>query len=158
MNETKNVQEVEQRTSALARDTAARGAEQIREKVDVRGSTQAVSRALRRAADSLREDGYQRAASMTEQAAGRCEGFGAKAQGKDPGAMIRDVQQFAQSNPALFIAGCTAVGFVLARLLSTSAPSSQREPAFERYGEGTNVPVAPPVYGEPVGEIPPGGL
>ena len=158
MDETKPVQDIEQRTSELVHEAAARGAEKL-QNYDVTGGVRAFSRALHRAAESLHEDGYNSMASMTDRAADGFDRFGGSVEGKDPASLARDAQRFAHQNPTAFIFGCALVGFALARFFTTTSRETFEEEEYEpRYEpvEPVEVPVAPATYGEPLGS-PTGG-
>ena len=159
MDETKPVQDVEQRTSALAHDAAARGAEKL-QSYDVTGGVRAFSRALHRAAESLHDDGYNSMAAMTDRAAGSFDRFGDSVRGRDPMQLAKEAQRIAQQNPTAFIIGCAVVGFALSRFLTTSG-ESEREERYEPYYEAVEpaepIPVAPATYGEPLPDYPTGG-
>lgn len=53
--------------------------------------------------------------------ADRIESFGQSLEGKDLDTLISDVEQFARRNPAAFLGGAVAVGFLASRFLKSSA-------------------------------------
>ena len=153
MDETKPVQEtVEKRTSALVQEAAAPVAEKL-QSIDVTGGVRAVSRALQCAANSFHEEGYESFASATDRFAERVQDIGESVRGKDSKQILRDAQRFARENPTAFIVGAALLGFAISRFLTTSSEESEE---YEGYGSyeiverEVVIPVAPPVYGEPV--------
>lgn len=79
--------------------------------------------------------------------------FAEQIETRDARALAGDVQQFARSNPALFLAGCAAAGFAAARVLragtdDTSGSGSNGSDDMQETGDWQGGSTASPIYPE----------
>lgn len=88
--------------------------------------------ALHTTARQLNEQNQSVTARYIEQAAGNLEQFAQGIRNQDLGRVVRQVEDFARRQPALFLGGAVAVGFLLARFLKSSA-ARRREQAYRAY-------------------------
>lgn len=79
-----------------------------------------VAQAVRQSAQQLRDSHHETMAQYVEQAVGQVERVAGRLKEKDAGELMRDAQQFARRNPAVFIGAAFAVGMVAARFLKSS--------------------------------------
>jgi hypothetical protein len=91
------------------------------------GELDNIASALRRAGSEL-GDGGGVAAKLVGVAAERLESAGRALDGKELGDVLGDVERFARRNPATFISGAIAVGFLASRFLKSSASAVQPKP------------------------------
>jgi ElaB/YqjD/DUF883 family membrane-anchored ribosome-binding protein len=73
---------------------------------------------LRRTADTLEHENNATAAHYAGQAAARIDRFSDTVRNRELGEMVASTEDFARRQPALFIAGAVAAGFVIGRLLA----------------------------------------
>ncbi len=76
------------------------------------------------------------AAKYTNSLAEQIENISGYFERKDVRDMVRDVETFARRNPAYFIGGAVALGFLAARFLKSSNPKQLRSGAGRTYKEG----------------------
>lgn len=79
--------------------------------------------------------------------------FAEQIETRDARALAGDVQQFARSNPALFLAGCAAAGFAAARVLragasDTAGSGSSGQDDAQQPGHWQGGSTASPIYPE----------
>ena len=104
----------------------------MREQVDSR-STQAgeqvrsLADAMRRTGETLRNDGNEAPAKMTDVAAERAERLGGYLTESDADRIFRDVEDFARRQPWLVAAGGFVLGFLGSRLLKASSSRRYQE-------------------------------
>jgi ElaB/YqjD/DUF883 family membrane-anchored ribosome-binding protein len=98
---------------SLVREQKERAAEAVHDFAD----------ALRHAADTFEREQNRVAARYVEQAADRIDGFSETMRVQSVQAMLASAEDVARRQPALFITGAVAVGFVLGRVLSRSGGS-----------------------------------
>ena len=94
-----------------------------------------VAEAIRQSTQRLRDTQHDTIAGYVEQAVNSVERFADRVKEKDVSELVRDAQQFARRNPALFIGAAFAAGIVGARFLKSSAQSdssSRRSDASAR--------------------------
>ncbi|MGH9373233.1 MAG: hypothetical protein ACRD15_17065 [Vicinamibacterales bacterium] len=84
-----------------------------------------LAQAVRRSTQSFRDSQQDTVARYIESAAGQIEQFSSRLRERDVTDQIRDVQQFARRQPAVFIAAAFTVGLVSARFLKSSGTTSQ---------------------------------
>ncbi|HEX7967400.1 MAG TPA: hypothetical protein VF502_04215 [Stellaceae bacterium] len=82
-----------------------------------------LAEALRRTADTLERENNDTVAHYAEQAADQIDRLSETVRRRDFREVLESTQDFARRQPALFIAGAVAAGFVIGRLLSR--PSSE---------------------------------
>ena len=85
---------------------------------------------MRQSTQQLRDNRHETIAQYVEQAVDRVEQFADRLKQKDVDELVRDAQQFARRNPALFVGAAFGVGMVAARFLK----SSNRTPAMAGTG------------------------
>jgi hypothetical protein len=106
-----------------------------------------VSQALRQTGQQLTEQQQGTVARYVEQTAERVEGATNYLRARDVRALLDDTQQLARREPALFLAGALALGFVGARFLMSTGQRQQgtspggRSPYL--YGAPEGRPAAP---------------
>ena len=103
-----------------------------------------VAQAVRQSTQQLRDNKHETIAQYVEQAADRVERFAEQLKEKDANELVRDAQQFARRNPAVFVAAAFGVGVVAARFLKSSSRSASSSSGDwrERTGGGTYPPAA----------------
>ena len=79
-----------------------------------------VAQAVRQTTQQLRSEQHETVAQYIDQAADQLERFSSRMRDKDVSEILRDVQQLARRQPALFIGGSFAVGLLAARFLRSS--------------------------------------
>ena len=79
-----------------------------------------ISQAVRQSTHQLRDQEHDVIAHYVEQAADQIDRFSQRMRDKDVGDLVRDVQQMARRQPALFIGGAFAVGLIAARFFKSS--------------------------------------
>jgi hypothetical protein len=84
--------------------------------------------AFRRSADTLQEEQSAMASRCAGQAAMQLDRMAAALRQRRLGDILADAEGLARRQPALFIAGTLAAGFLLARLIAAS-PAPEPEPA-----------------------------
>ncbi|MDQ3282622.1 MAG: hypothetical protein M3Q69_14570 [Acidobacteriota bacterium] len=101
------------------------------------GELDTIASALRRAADELNDNGSM-AGKLVSAVAERVEQTGRSLDGKELGDIVDDVERFARRNPATFISGAIAVGFLASRFLKSSAArAAERASASTSTGAST---------------------
>jgi ElaB/YqjD/DUF883 family membrane-anchored ribosome-binding protein len=80
-----------------------------------------VAQAVRQSTQQLRDNRHETIAQYVEQAVDRVEQFADRLKEKDVDELVRDAQQFARRNPALFVGAAFGVGVVAARFLKSSS-------------------------------------
>ena len=98
-----------------------------------------VAQAVRQSTQQLRDNKHETIAQYVEQAVDRVERFAEQLKEKDANELVRDAQQFARRNPAVFVAAAFGVGIVAARFLKSSGRtgSSSGNDWRERTSGGT---------------------
>jgi ElaB/YqjD/DUF883 family membrane-anchored ribosome-binding protein len=79
-----------------------------------------VAEAVRQSTRQLRDNRHETIAQYVEQAVDRVERFADRLKQKDVNELVRDAQQFAQRNPAVFVGAAFGIGVVAARFLKSS--------------------------------------
>ena len=83
-----------------------------------------VAQAVRQSTQQLRDNQHETIAQYVEKAVDQVERFAVRMKEKDANELVRDAQQFARRNPAVFVAAAFGVGIVAARFLKSSGRSS----------------------------------
>lgn len=79
-----------------------------------------LARAVRQSTQSLRDNEQGTVAQYVEQAADRIEQFSSRLRERDLNELMRDAEQFARRQPAVFIGAAFMVGVLAARFLKSS--------------------------------------
>lgn len=95
------------------------------------------ARALRGASRSIAGDGP--VARMASQSADTLERLSDTLQNRDFDGVVREVQDFARTQPAMFLGMAVAAGFLATRFLSSSAPQRPSSPVDQ---DGAHAPSA----------------
>ena len=175
-------QQVAGQAQEKAQQVKGQASDQVRQQVDER-STQAgeqvnsIAQALRRTGESLRGEGSEAPARVTDAVAERAERLGGYLRDSDADRILRDVEDFARRQPWLVAAGGFVLGLLGSRFVKASSarryetryrplparttdtyadvtPAPLGAPDVD-YGAGTltrpapAVPDVPPVVGEP---------
>ena len=133
------------RTQAAAAGTAAQRqvaqlGEQMRDAAEslveeqkerMAAAVQGVADMLRRTADTLERENNATAAHYAGRVAAQIDRFSTAVREREIGEMVASTEDFARRQPALFIAGAVAAGFVIGRLLAR--PTRRDFPAGEAY-------------------------
>ncbi len=90
---------------------------------------------LRRTSEELQAQHPGMVADCTRQVVRTIDGLAAALRDRDINTLIADVEDYARHQPALFMAGATAAGFMLARFLKSSARRREAGPA-QTHGAG----------------------
>jgi ElaB/YqjD/DUF883 family membrane-anchored ribosome-binding protein len=108
-------------------DAARSAAESLleRQKRQIAVSVLGVAEALRSGAHPLRQSQTGVIARYLEEAASQVEGLSHGMREKSWGELVNDTETFARRRPTLFVLSAAAAGFVIGRLLWTSASSRQ---------------------------------
>jgi ElaB/YqjD/DUF883 family membrane-anchored ribosome-binding protein len=126
-----------------------------------------VAQAVRQSTQQLRDNKHEVIAGYVEQAVDRVERIADQLKHKDVGELVRDAQQFARRNPAVFVGAAFGVGIVAARFLKSSSRSGAGASAStssdgawrERTsGAGGSYGTAAPSYRRENGDFSPSGL
>jgi ElaB/YqjD/DUF883 family membrane-anchored ribosome-binding protein len=120
-----------------AQQAKSKARDRLREQVDQR-ATQAGDQVagqasdLRTVAQQLREQGKDRPAQLAEQAADRGERLGSYLKESDADRILRDVEDYARSNPWAVISGGITLGFAASRFMKASSADRYRQSAAKR--------------------------
>jgi hypothetical protein len=111
-----------------AADLANEAKEQARQQYDSRihtatGELDSLASALRRAGSELGDE-HGISSRVVSTVADRLTSFSRSLDGKDLDRVVRDVETFARRNPAAFLGGAVAVGFLAARFLKSDRPTT----------------------------------
>lgn len=101
-----------------------------------------VAQAVRQSTQQLRDNRHETIAQYVEQAVDGVERFAERMKAKDANELVRDAQQFARRNPAVFVAAAFGVGVVAARFLKSSGRTASGGDWRERTGGGSYTPGA----------------
>jgi ElaB/YqjD/DUF883 family membrane-anchored ribosome-binding protein len=124
-------QQAQQKVQEKAEEVRGQVSSQVREQVDTR-STQAgeqmssVADAMRRTGQTLRDEGNEMPAKVTDAVAERAERLGGYLRASNADAILRDVENLARRRPWLFAAGGLALGMVASRFLKASSGGRYR--------------------------------
>ena len=118
--------QAQQKVQEKAQEMRGQVSGRVREQVDTR-STQAgeqvttVADALRRTGDTLRTEGNQAPAKVTDAVAQRADRLGGYLRDSDADAILSDIENMARRQPWLFAAGGLVLGLVASRFLKASS-------------------------------------
>lgn len=119
-------------------DLAQGAKEQVRARYDERksvavGELGTLASSLRRVVDELGSSHPNNMSGrVVSTLADRIETFGQTLEGKDLDTIVGDVGRFARNNPAAFLGGALALGFMASRFLKSSTMSMASDRDFER--------------------------
>lgn len=83
-------------------------------------SVTSVAQAVRQSTQQLRDNRHETIAQYVDQAIDGVERFANRLKEKDVNELVRDAQQFARRNPAVFVGTAFGIGVVAARFLKSS--------------------------------------
>lgn len=86
-----------------------------------------LARALHTTASNIDQEGDRQLSQWVHQAADQVDRVVGYLNGRDPGALMQDMEQMARRNPALFLGGTYAAGMLVGRFLRSSAPERRGE-------------------------------
>lgn len=141
-------QQAQQKVQEKAEEVSGQVSSRVREQVDTR-STQvgeqitSVADAMRRAGRSLRDEGNDTPAKVTDAVAQRADRLGSYLRESDGDGILRDVENLARRQPWLFAAGGLALGLVASRFLKASSGGryrSQNGSSSRGYGASGSQP------------------
>ena len=118
--------QAQQKVQEKAQEVRGQLSSRVREQVDQR-STQAgeqvtsLADAMRRTGQTLRDEGNEVPAKVTDAVAERSERLGSYLRDADADAILRDVEDLARRRPWLFAAGGVVVGLLASRFLKASS-------------------------------------
>jgi glucan phosphorylase len=113
----------------MANEMKERVKERVTEQVETRladtrtraaGHVSAVAETLHSSSEDLRGRGEEKVSQYVEKAAGQVERMATYLQDADVGEVVDRVERFARREPAAFMAGAFAVGFLASRFLKSS--------------------------------------
>lgn len=108
--------------SRLGDEVKEKGATLFHEQRDTASrQISSVAKALEAGAGSLDEDGQERLATYTRDAADRVRRLGDEVRERDFEVMLNSARDYARENPAVIIGGAAVLGFVLSRFLKSSS-------------------------------------
>lgn len=107
-----------------ARDQAKAGLS--RGKDQAVGSLSGIAQALRQTGQQFHQQHQEAIAGFADAAAGQVERFGGYFHDRDMDQLAGEAENLARSQPALFLGGAMALGFVAARFLKSSQANSDR--------------------------------
>jgi len=83
-----------------------------------------VTQAVRQSTQQLRDNQHETVAQYVDRAVDQVERFADQLKHKDVNELVRDAQQFARRNPAVFVGAAFGVGVIAARFLKSSRPAT----------------------------------
>ena len=99
-----------------------------------------VAETLKSSSEDLRDRGEERVSHYVEQAADQVERIATYLQDTNVADVVHRVERFARREPAAFMAGAFAVGFLASRLLKSSQPETAYLPSTsDGISDGYNV-------------------
>jgi ElaB/YqjD/DUF883 family membrane-anchored ribosome-binding protein len=123
--------QAQQKVQEKAGEVRGQVSSRVRDQVDTR-STQAgeqlssVADAMRRTGQSLRDEGSDAPAKVTDAVAERADRLGGYLRNSDADAILRDVEDLARRQPWLFAAGGLVLGLLASRFLKASSGGRYR--------------------------------
>jgi hypothetical protein len=135
--------------SRLAAEASGIAGEAWRERREAAaGEIGSVAGALRQSAETLRSDEHGLTARYVSEAADGLQRLSEAVRGRDVRDLIGEVEDFARRQPAVFLGGAVAAGFVLSRFLKSSDRLTGRR-ASDRGDRtvGDQPPPTPPYAG-----------
>jgi ElaB/YqjD/DUF883 family membrane-anchored ribosome-binding protein len=146
-------QDVMQQTKETAGQVVGQAKEQAANQLDdrkeqVAESFGSVAEALRAAGNHLRENEQAPIARYADKAAARVDQFAYQLRGKDMQEIVRDMEDYARRQPALFLGGAFVVGLLAARFLKSTAhrDDGQANSHDRGYGSGEYRPGSYSLY------------
>jgi hypothetical protein len=123
--------QTQQKVQEKAGEVRGEVSSRVRDQVDTR-STQAgeqlgsVADAMRRTGQSLRDEGSDAPAKVTDAVAERADRLGSYLRDSDADAILRDVENLARRRPWVFAVGGVALGLIASRFLKASSGGRYR--------------------------------
>lgn len=119
-------QKAEETASVVAEQAQQAATQRISSQKERAASTlDTVAQTLRQSGDNLRDEQPQ-IASLTDQAARRVEDVSTYVRQHDVRDFVSEAERFARREPVMFLGGALAIGFVAARFLKASSPTSDQ--------------------------------
>jgi hypothetical protein len=128
------------------RDAAASLIDEQKERMAM--AVHGIADMLRRTADTLERENNATAAHYADRAAAQVDRLSETVRNRELGEMVASTEAFARRQPALFIAGAVAAGFVLGRLLARPV---RHDYALRDTGYRSDRPAGEPMAGYGVG-------
>jgi len=97
-----------------------------------------VAQAVRQTSQQLRTQQHDTIANYIDQAANQLEQFSTRLRDKDIGELVRDAQQFARRQPAVFIGSAFAIGLLGARFLKSSRDRRDADDGRNSYARSSS--------------------
>jgi hypothetical protein len=152
-------QQAQQKVQEKAVEVRGQVSDRFREQVDMR-STQvgeqlaSMADAMWRTGGSLRDEGNDAPARVTDTVAERAERLGGYLRDSDADAILRDVENLARRQPWLFAAGGLALGLLASRFLKASSAGRYRSENGSMSGRhASSTETEPDVVSEPDVEL-----
>jgi len=157
----KDASQATQQTQHGARELASKAQAQARSMLDEQmqaaaGQVEGFAKALRKTSEQLDAQDQAAAARYVERTAEGLDSFSNTLRDQDLDSLTTQVQDYAKRQPAVFLGGAIAAGFLVARFLKSSAPSASlstpsSSPSNKPYaGTATDEPFADaPRYSSP---------
>jgi hypothetical protein len=98
-----------------------------------------VTQAVRQSTQQLRDSQHETIAQYVDQAVDGVDRFVEQLKRKDVNELVRDAQQFARRNPAVFVGAAFGVGVLAARFLKSSSKHESSRDGDWRYPTGGQV-------------------
>lgn len=137
-------EQIKQQASHWAEDARSRGKQMLHEqKSNAAEQISGVARALRQSADQCKQEASQQTAGrVLEQAASGLEQFSDMLRHRDIDSMMEQAGSLMRRQPALFVGGAIAAGFVLSRFFKSSSEHHQEhyDEAYEGQESGDEGP------------------
>lgn len=129
---TTKAQQEGQQLSQQTQQAAGQVAQQAKstasnQKQNVAQNLSGVSQALQQSGQQLQKQGQGVAAQALDGAAGQVGRFAQYLENTSVEQMVGEVQDLARRDPAIFLGGAFALGFILSRFLKSSPPGSNRQ-------------------------------
>ena len=120
------VQDAASSTQDKAMELRSRGADQLRQQLDMRTTdagrqAQEVARAIRHSGEQLRSDGKSQAAGITEGAAERVEQFGQYLERVNGNELMDDAERFVRQRPWMVAGLALFAGLAASRMMKASS-------------------------------------
>ena len=136
--------QAQQKVQEKAQEVRGQVSGQVRQQVDTR-STQAgeqitsVADAMRRTGQSLRDEGNEAPAKVTDAVAERADRLGGYLRDSNADRILQDVEDMARRQPWLFALGGLALGLVASRFLKASSGGRYQSQSrgYQSYGRGS---------------------
>ncbi len=123
---TEAAEQVQDTVTGLTDQVKQQATSQLTSRLEtVAGGFEMAVKLLRSASDQVREQDKTGVADSITGVADRVEGWSSSLREQDVDKLIEEAKQLAQRKPALFVSGATALGFLGARFLTSSAKKQE---------------------------------